>query len=185
MKIPRTAFMVSIVAGLTLAACAPPPVSSTPPGQRATAPATPTALATIAPTAQPQAPATPAKGNPDTPVEALPENVVLVLRREGGFAGRRDLWTVYKTGRIETNKGETQQIGENAVSALLKDIDNLGFFELKDDYRNRSCADCFEYTLTAISGNKRKTVRTNDAGEMPATLQQIIDRVTNEVGNVK
>ena len=191
MKIVKSVMLMGVIVGLGLAACAPSPVA--PRGSTAEivtpapATATPIPAPTVATTtAQPLALATPAKGIPnDAPVEALPENVVLTLRREGGFAGRRDLWTVFKTGRIETNKGETQQIGEDAVATLLKDLETAGIFDLKDDYRNPNCADCFEYTLTVAHGETVKTIRANDAGEMPPSLTKIIDRITSDVGNVK
>ncbi len=171
-----TLLIVLILTSVSLVGCAPPPAG--------TVTAVPLPTATAVSTSMPLA--TPIKGKPNTePVEALPENILLTLRREGGFAGRRDLWTLYKAGRIETNKGETHQIGEAAVAALLVDLTASGFFELQDDYRNPNCADCFEYTLSVNANGKRKTVRTNDAGKMPDALRQIIDRVTSEVGNVK
>ncbi len=118
-------------------------------------------------------------------MEQLPEDVAIVLRREGGFVGRKDLWTIYNAGRVESNKGDTQQIGKEAVSALLQDLAANSFFDLQDRYINPGCADCYEYTLTVNYQGQQKTVQANDAGLMPDTLRQSIDKIVALVGTTQ
>lgn len=198
----RVKFILIVMLGMGLMACAPVRPSATPTSTpiaptvvaAATTPApvaVSTETTTPAPSATPQANRpeplkTPASANPSPiPVEQIPEDVAIVLRREGGFAGRKDLWTIYNAGRVESNKGETQQIGPEAVRALLQDLAANGFFELQDRYINPGCADCYEYTLTVNDQGKTKTVQANDAGKMPDTLRQSIDKIVALAGNTK
>lgn len=200
----RVKFIPIVIVGLVLMACTPVRPSTPPPsapvsptaGASATATAaTATAVATetVNPSPSPSPKAnepkpleTPASADPNPiPVEQMPEDVAIVLRREGGFVGRKDLWTIYNAGRVESNKGDIQQIGKEAVSALLQDLTAHGFFDLQDRYINPGCADCYEYTLTVHYQGNIKTVQANDAGKMPDTLRQWIDKIVGLAGSTQ
>jgi hypothetical protein len=109
----------------------------------------------------------------------VPNDVVIIFHRGGGFAGVNEQWTIYRDGRITANDGREWQITADQVEQLLIDIEALGFFELNDTYMPLdTCCDRFTYEVTVHKDNKANTVTTIDAApNVPPELQQIITEI--------
>ena len=70
-------------------------------------------------------------------------------------------------------------VSADAVSALLTDIEQLGFYKLNDAYgRLSKCNDCYQYQLTVNGPAGSKTVTAvPEAPDMPPALTQIIEKI--------
>jgi hypothetical protein len=117
----------------------------------------------------------PAPGATNSPPNAnsVGEPAILV-RRSGGLAGAAEQWTVYPDGRVVDVKGDERMAGSSEVSAGLKAIDRLGFFNLQDSYGVQSqCRDCFVYEIMVNNGSRSKAVKfTEGVSDTPVALTQ-------------
>jgi hypothetical protein len=95
--------------------------------------------------------------------------------------------TVYSDGKVEyegkgyvkEKGGRTSRISERDFVRLMKKVDEIGFFELKDRYDGR-ITDLPTRITTVIKGDVSKTVRNYYGGpESLYALEQLIDEVTN------
>ncbi len=139
-------------------------------------------------------PTTSGKGGIDTPSpqsgtetpSPAPDSSSPVIRMEksGGIAGIHNTWTIYADGRAFSGSQALTSIPAGQVTSTLAEIQNLGFFEMQDDYLPGStCADCFQYRITIHAGGVSKTVTALDGdAHTPAKLLQIIDDIDRLVG---
>ncbi len=149
----------------------------------------------VAPQSTPtaQSPAQPLPSQEDKGVTPAPVSddklggAVIIYQRSGGLAGVEEKWTIYADGRVVDAQGEERAIEAAQVSTLLGGIQALGFFEMKDSYRQFSqCNDCFTYTLTVSNGGKPKSVTTKDsATDTPPELWQVLDKINTLVSKAK
>jgi len=108
---------------------------------------------------------------------------VIVLERSGGFAGTTEKYTIYPDGRVVAPNGEESMMAEEDVNTLLKDIEDMGFFEMKGSYGMLStCNDCYTYTLTVQANGEVHTVSAVEGvSGTPDEFWQIIDEVNQLV----
>ncbi len=108
------------------------------------------------------------------------QRIALVFQWHGGIAGRNDMWTIYQSGLVRSNKGIDQNVGPEVVQKLLADIEALGYFDLNEQYR-ANCADCFEYSILAYKGDNKKAVRAMDDGSLPESLMKVVAAIREVV----
>ena len=79
----------------------------------------------------------------------------IIYQRSGGIAGLVEEWRIYFDGRVVSAQGIEHQVPAEEVSALLAEIEALGFFEMRDSGGLSSiCADCFSHEITVSNGGK-------------------------------
>ena len=136
MKPSQILLTICLTTSLGLAGCN----LSSPPRAPADSSATPASIATIpsTPSTAMPLPTLPAGRQPlavETPVTititttrepARAERIALVFQLRGGFAGKNDMWTIYQSGLIRSNKGTDQHVDPQIVQTLLTEIDKLG-----------------------------------------------------------
>lgn len=118
--------------------------------------------------------------NTDVPEGKTPTNgVIVVFERSGGLAGISEKFTFYADGRLELIDGSFQQLDASKVLSLARDIEGLGFFDLKDAYGVFSqCNDCFTYSLTVTSGERTKTITTKDGvTDVPQEFWTAVEKI--------
>ena len=104
---------------------------------------------------------------------------VLVIRRTGGFAGVEEEWSIYEDGRVTLPNGQHQQIEAEAVSRLLTEITQSGFFNMGDAVGGMSkCRDCFNYQITVSKDGQTKTIRVQpESSNIPQELLKAIESI--------
>jgi hypothetical protein len=104
---------------------------------------------------------------------------VIVYKKSGGFAGVAEEWTIFPDGRIVSGEGHEYLLSENKISTLLSEIENLGFFEIKDPGQLLSdCRDCFAYQITVSIDERTKVVNAVDGQADPAdAIWEIINLI--------
>ncbi|HYN86983.1 MAG TPA: hypothetical protein VER55_00565 [Ardenticatenaceae bacterium] len=138
----------------------------------------PEPTATASPTPSPVPTNTPL---PEPTAVPLPQEALVVFVQEGGFAFTHSTLTVYPDGRARIDwhvppdpPFQEWQAPPNLLIQLRGILDTPAFatVEVED---LPLCADCYEYTLVARTPQGVKTIRTNDAADIPPILQQAID----------
>ena len=116
---------------------------------------------------------------PGTGKAGLPEGATIVFQRSGGFAGVDEEWVIYSDGRITSAEGGAWQVAPERVEALVKQIDEAGFFELDGNYLPLdTCCDRFTYQVSVSMEDKSNSVTTIDAAPgVPPELWQVIDAI--------
>ena len=111
--------------------------------------------------------------------EDLEEDVVLVYKRSGGFAGLDEEFTIYANGRITSKDGREWWVEPEQVDLLLAELEQMGFFDLQPSYLPKNpCCDLFFYELSVYSGDQVWTVHTVDgAPGAPDSLWEMLDLV--------
>ncbi len=89
------------------------------------------------------APATAPNGTP-TPSG---EKRYLVYTRHGGFAGKKNTWTIYEAGRIEADNGVRYQTTPEKARALFDQIGLESFLAESKNTPAPACADCISVTI--------------------------------------
>jgi hypothetical protein len=134
--------------------------------------ATPTA-----PPACAEIPAATFQKNADDGVAA---GAMIVYERSGGMDCVDDVWSIYPDGRIVGVSGSKQATGTmtaQEASAMLADIEALGFFKLPST-KHTACRECFTYHITVKSGDQVKTVAAVDGGtDTPTDYWQIYAKI--------
>jgi hypothetical protein len=108
----------------------------------------------------------------------LPEDVLVVYEKSGGFAGLTETLVVHQGGLVELESrfGEPMRITvEHAViQPIRRTLEQREFAELDSDYPAQG-ADLIAHTITArdINGNV-KTVTAVDGAEYPPVLELLI-----------
>jgi hypothetical protein len=106
---------------------------------------------------------------------SFPNEVVIVLHQEGGFAGLDQTWTVYQDGRIEMNGELSGQLSAQELAFLLNSIDQSGFFEFDHPESGPFCCDFFTFTITATVGDRSNSISVSDGNpDLPANINEII-----------
>jgi len=172
----RCMLLITLVIALAACASAAPPSSVLPtPAVNASPLTVPPATATA-----PLAPPEPSDVTP-TATEgraAVFPNTIIVYQREGGFVGESKKWTFYHTGRIVAGDGTEWQVSADQVKPLFDLVESPGFGNLNDKYSAAgACADCYVHTLTVYQNGEIKTVTFVEDGDLPATLQQMLDAI--------
>ncbi len=101
---------------------------------------------------------------------AAPEPLHIDFRRSGGFAGE-----------ILATSVDTTQLSPQAARELAALVQQADFFALPEQpspLRQPPPTDTFQYDLTITQGSRRHHV-SRDQTEVPATLQPLIDRLTD------
>jgi len=117
-----------------------------------------------------------------TPLEVKPtggNNVVVVFKRSGGFAGVDEEWISYADGRLTLNGEPKSNMTAEQTLQLVSQIEDMGFFELDNTYLPvNTCCDRFSFELTISTDDKSHTVRTIDGAEdTPAEFWEILKLV--------
>ncbi|MDX1416142.1 MAG: hypothetical protein R3293_18235 [Candidatus Promineifilaceae bacterium] len=123
---------------------------------------TPAATSSPPPT-KVQLPTPAAAATPEPPVDAALTNsedeVLLVYKRSGGYAGLNEEFTVSGSGRISAKDGREWQVDAHQVDQLLQEIEALGFYDLAPQYKTKDpCCDHITFELTVNSGDRLHTV---------------------------
>jgi hypothetical protein len=141
------------------------------------APISPLPTPTLVETGTASPAAAQASGQASNKLSAALGEAAIIYRRSGGLAGLSEEWTIYPSGRIEASDGHTYRATAEQVDQALRDIEALGFFEMRDTYMSRStCCDRFMYEITARRDSKVNRVTTIDAEpNAPPELWQVID----------
>ncbi len=111
--------------------------------------------------------------------EEIGQEIALIYKRSGGFAGLDEQFTIYRDGRISSNDGRERRVDAQEVALLLQEIEQLGFLQMEANYMPEdSCCDRFFYELTVYSGDQAITVSTIDgAPSAPDELWQALELV--------
>ncbi len=113
-----------------------------------------------------------------------PFETLVIFEWSGGFVGRASVLTLRNDGtavledkrRRTTTGWQLTQADLDALRALLQSAP----FAQYEPSRNASCADCFLYTITAMSNNGLRQIPLNDAdldgsrGAVPVEIKQLI-----------
>ena len=135
-----------------------------------------TKTATTSPTETPLPSPVPDSTSTTSPPIEVQEEIVIVYKRSGGFAGLDEQYTVYLDGRITTNDGREWRVEAHEVDLLLKQIEKSGFFEMVADYLPADpCCDLFFYELSVHIGDQTNSVLTVDgAPRAPDQLWELL-----------
>lgn len=104
------------------------------------------------------------------------DEAVIIYSKSGGFAGLEQEWRFYADGRVENSAGEfIGQVEPATITAVVMLADEVGFYELDDEYldKNMTCCDLITYTLTVTDGEQSKTVVTRDMSPRPPAFVMI------------
>jgi hypothetical protein len=152
-------YCILTVVAIALAACAGTTAPSTSPL------ASPVATPTVAP----------------DPIPGFP-NTSIVYRREGGFVGKSDEWTIYPTGRIVAGNGTEWQVPAEQVAPLFELVEAPGFGDLNEKYAPAgTCNDCYTHTLTVYGQGEPQSVTFVDGADWPAQLQQALAEINKSI----
>jgi hypothetical protein len=91
----------------------------------------------------------------------------ITFKRSGGFVG--------KGMRFQLN---LEELPKDDARALLRLIEQSGFFKLPENLIVKFNPDEYQYTITVDAGVIYHTVRTNDS-TMPASLRPLIDELSS------
>jgi len=115
----------------------------------------------------------------------LAAGAVIAFQRSGGFAGVSEQWIFFADGRITNDKGDQKTVEADQVTALLDELEAVGFFEMKipsDGGKLSTCKDCFTYQITATNGEKLNTVTIIEgATGVPEAFWKIINKLSSMV----
>lgn len=107
----------------------------------------------------------------------------IVYERNGGSSCVDELYAIYPDGRIVADNGTQtvdKQVSPQEVSALLSDIDGLGWFT--DNLYSTShtpCGQCFTYFTSVAFKGQLKTVQAVDGGtDAPAMYWLVTGKLT-------
>jgi hypothetical protein len=122
----------------------------------------------------------------DKPAE-LAQDVQIVLKRSGGFAGVDESWSIASDGHITTHNGKQSQVSQTTLSEAVNELEKLGFFEMKSSYVPLdTCCDRFTYQLQVTANGKTHTVTALEgAQETPEEFWQALDTVNGLLADVK
>jgi hypothetical protein len=129
----------------------------------------------------------------------LPENVVLVYRREGGFAGTAEQWRVASTGLVIAQKGpagtnfnpisaaDTYQVETGELETLQNRLVETGLASLPALIPEPvPCCDRFVYTLTVRVDGEVVQVSTYDGAEdVPPEVSAAVEVVQTFIDGLK
>ncbi len=115
---------------------------------------------------------------PSATQSANGQEPVVILQQEGGFAGVMASWSIYQDGRIVaegsgagTVSGEFQ-VEPGAVSELIANIEETGFYQLQPAKLEPVCCDFFVFTLTVQRDGRDFTMAYSDGDQSaPESLQ--------------
>lgn len=143
---------------------------------------TPEATTQEAPTRQDQTPtpaATPTPGSRSS-------GAAITFERSGGIAGLSEHWTIYLDGRVMGPAEEEATIPAEAVSQLLAEIEDAGFFEWPPLPRSlESCADCFTYSITVeYQGKTNRIALVDGQSDAPEEARTILERILGILDSV-
>jgi hypothetical protein len=132
------------------------------------------------PTARPACAEIPAATFQKNADDGVAAGAVIVYERSGGNDCVDDVWSIYPDGRIVGVSGSKQATGTmtaQEASAMLADIQALGFFKLPST-KHTACRECFTYHITVKSGDQVKTVAAVDGGtDTPTDYWQIYAKI--------
>jgi len=112
---------------------------------------------------------------PSAELTFLPDEIVITLRQEGGFAGLDHVWILYQDGRIEMNGELSGQLSAKELALLLDSIEQSGFFEFDHPESGSFCCDFFTFSITATVGDKSHSISVSDGDPgIPAGVNEII-----------
>ncbi|MFQ5400496.1 MAG: hypothetical protein ACE5E7_12970 [Anaerolineae bacterium] len=110
---------------------------------------------------------------------AVGESAVIVFKRNGGFAGVDETWTIFSDGTVKGPGGELRTVDPAQVQAVLDIAQTADFMNLADSYLTLdNCCDRFFYSVTIRRGEEVKTVNTvDDAPNQPDSLLQVMNAI--------
>lgn len=133
-----------------------------------------------APTTPPACPEIPAATFQKNADDGIAAGAVIVYERSGGTDCVDDVWSIFPDGRIAGVSGSKQAsatVTAEEVSAMLKDIEALGFFKLVST-KHTACRECFTYHITVKSADQVLSVAAVDGGtDTPTDFWQIYARI--------
>lgn len=123
-------------------------------------------------------------GETKSPNEASGEtgqDLLIVLKQSGGFAGVDESWRISADGRILASDGKASQASTDAIRTAVEELESLGFFDLNSSYMPLdTCCDRFTYQLSVTVGGKSHTVTALEgAQETPDEFWKAIDIVNS------
>lgn len=103
----------------------------------------------------------------------------IIYQRSGGIAGIAEMWTIYSDGRIVSGDGQESSVTPEEVSALLTEIEALGFFDLRESGGLLStCRDCFIHQITVSSSERFNSIRVEAGGSEPEDQRlEIVEKI--------
>lgn len=115
------------------------------------------------------------------------QEISIVLRKTGGFAGVDESWQIASDGRITTSEGETGQVSTSDLNAAVEQLAAAGFFDLKDSYVPQdTCCDRFTYQLTVtVDGEPHSVTILQAAPETPDQFWKSLEVVNSLLASVK
>ena len=121
-------------------------------------------------------------GETKSPNDELGEtgkDLMIVLKRSGGFAGVDESWRISADGRILASDGKASQASTDSIRAAVDELNSLGFFAMSSSYMPLdTCCDRFTYQLSVTVDGKSHTVTALEgAQETPEDFWKAIDIV--------
>ena len=132
---------------------------------------------------QPAAATPPAENSP----AGTDQEINILLRKTGGFAGVDESWEVASDGHITTSEGESAQVSAAELSRTVSELEELGFFDLQASYvPHDTCCDRFTYQLEVTVNGKPHSVTVLEATPgTPDGFWQALDVVNSLLVSVK
>lgn len=127
-------------------------------------------------------PATPTEENVSPETADDPNQAVIIFKRTGGFAGREDEWTIYADGHVDGSEGARGPLTTDELDQILAEADNIGFFEMKNEYIDKDhCCDFYNYevTIQAPDGRSNTITTAEQTPSLPPELAQLIQDINN------
>ena len=107
------------------------------------------------------------------------KDLMIVLKRSGGFAGVDESWRISADGRILASDGKASQASTDSIRAAVDELNSLGFFAMSSSYMPLdTCCDRFTYQLSVTVDGKSHTVTALEgAQETPEDFWKAINVV--------
>lgn len=130
---------------------------------------------------------TPISASTAPPQAPSSDAILIVLRREGGIAGRKETTTITHGGSILTEKGPSNvahsQASAETTTALMQKIADTDIYNLAPgNYIPKGeCCDHFSYDLTLFDQGKQYHYLMSDGASIPPQLASVLGLITGYV----
>lgn len=110
----------------------------------------------------------------------------IIYGRSGGIAGISEMWMIFPDGRVVSADGKVFAVPAVEVSALLAEIEDLGFFEISNPSGlPGTCADCFVHQITVNNGERLNSItvqgRISDPEDPRLKILEIISELLSSL----
>lgn len=120
----------------------------------------------------------------EPPVTELPDDVVLTLSREGGFAGVQETWTFFADDRSVLPSGEPQELPEGTFDSLILSIAENEILSLEPKPGTPICCDFFSYTVQLQGTELNKSITYSEGDpDSPENFWAVVGDIQQVIEN--